>query len=356
MELESNTVHGGLDLEELRSLGIQPGEVLDFSANVSPLGPPPSVRDAVAGVDLAAYPDRQCVALREALSARLGQVPERILVGNGSTELIHLLARAYLCDGEGSFIFTPTFGEYEAACHSARATVHDFPADEANGFRWNLDAALAAIRAQRPRLVFLCNPNNPTGVYLDQAAVGSIAEAAKDSGLLVLDQAYLPFTRESGDPGPLLALGNVVLLRSMTKDYALAGLRVGYMLAAAQVVEQVRRLQPSWSVNAVAQAAALAALDDTQHIDRAMGVMRQAKAYLEGELHAMGVPVLPSTANFLTAKVGDAKAVRLALLRRGICVRDCASFGLPQYIRIGVRRLEDCERLVSALEEVLADG
>ena len=356
MEAESRTVHGGLDLAELRSLGIRESEVLDFSANVTPLGPLAAVRDAAASVDLSVYPDRQCLALREALAARLRIGPEQILVGNGSTELIHLLARAYLCEGQRSFIFAPTFGEYEAACLLTGATVQDFVAHEADSFHWDLDAAVAEISAQRPRLVFLCNPNNPTGVYLDAADVDSIARAAQGSGLLVLDQAYIPFTLETWDPEPLLALGNVVLLRSMTKDHALAGLRVGYMLSSSQVVERVRRLQPSWSVNAVAQAAAVAALENEQHVGRARDMMRQARAYLEGQLRSMGVPILPSAANFLIAKVGDATGVRLSLLKRGICVRDCTSFGLPQYIRIGVRKLDDCRKLTAVLRETLKSG
>ena len=136
MESEAGTVHGGLDLAELRRMGMQPCDVLDFSTNINPLGPPAAVRDVVTNVDLAEYPDRQCLALRDALGARLRVSPEQILVGNGSTELIHLLARAYLGEGERAFIFTPTFGEYEAVCNTAGATVYGFTAEEASTFRW----------------------------------------------------------------------------------------------------------------------------------------------------------------------------------------------------------------------------
>ena len=352
-------MHGGLDLEELRSMGIRPGDVLDFSASINPLGPPAAVRDALTSVDLAEYPDRQCLALRDALAARWGVGPEQILVGNGSTELIHLLAGAYLRDGERrdgerAFIFTPTFGEYEAACNAAGAAVHGVTAAEASAFRWDLDTALKAIRAQRPRLVFLCNPNNPTGVYLDQTTVCSIARAVDDDSLLVLDEAYVPLTDEAWSSLPLLQLGNVVLLRSMTKDYALAGLRLGYMLCHPGVVERVRRLQTTWSVSSLAQAAGIVALeDDNRYLERSRETIRLGKAYLRRELHAMGVSVAPSMANFLLVKTGGATGVRLALLKRGICVRDCTSFGLPDYTRIGIRKMEDCQRLIVELQEVL---
>jgi histidinol-phosphate aminotransferase len=355
VEPEGVTVHGGLDLAELRGLGIRPDDVLDFSASINPLGPPAAVRDALTNVDLTQYPDRQCLALRDALAAQLGVDPEQILVGNGSTELIHLLARAYLGDGEHASIFTPTFGEYEAACNAAGATVHGFASDETDAFRWNLDAAMGAIRAQHPRLVFLCNPNNPTGVYLDRATVEDIARAVPDDSLLVLDEAYVPLSDETWSSLPLLQLSNVVLLRSMTKDYALAGARLGYMLCDPSVVERARRLQITWSVSSLAQAAGVAALeDDGRYLELSRETIRLAKAYLLTELHAMGVTVAPSHANFLLAKTGSATEVRLALLKRGMCVRDCTSFGLPEYIRIGIRREQDCRRLIGCLQEVIS--
>ncbi|MBI3961272.1 MAG: aminotransferase class I/II-fold pyridoxal phosphate-dependent enzyme, partial [Deinococcus sp.] len=155
-------VHGGLNLVELRSLGVDPSDVLDFSASINPLGLPHGVVEAMAKVDITTYPDRQCLKLREALAAHLNVELAQILVGNGSTELIHLLARAYLSKDDRAFIFAPTFGEYEAACMKVEAAVYNFKAKEATGFHWDLDAGLSAIQEQDPRLVFLCNPNNPT--------------------------------------------------------------------------------------------------------------------------------------------------------------------------------------------------
>jgi len=347
-------IHGGLDPVELRSLGIDPARMVDFSASINPLGTPAVVRKAVASVDYAAYPDRRCHALRQALSERLEVQPGQILVGNGSTELIHLLARVCLGRNVQAFLFIPTFGEYEASCRAIGAAASVAVAAEAAGFRWDLDRAREDIRVQHPRLVFLCNPNNPTGAYLSRAEVEEIARAVGDNGLLVLDEAYVSFTEGAWDSRPLLGLGNVVLLRSMTKDYALAGLRLGYMLAPPPILEKTSGLQPSWSVNGAAQAAGLAALETRSYLDRAREIVKESRAYLEREFSALGLAVVPSAANFLLVKVGDAASLRLKLLRKGVCVRDCTSFGLPQHIRVGVRKLGECRRLVAAVEEALA--
>lgn len=366
----SQPVHGGLNLTELRSLGLSPEDVLDFSASINPLGTAPGVKDAMAKTNLATYPDTECLELREALSGHLGVGPERILAGNGSTELIHLIARAYVNKGDNALIFVPTFGEYAAACRiqgvepghlvsheaidpmlSAIAGVNIF------SITWDISQAISMIEAQRPRVVFLCNPNNPTGVYLDEATVREVARAIGDKGLLVLDEAYVSFTENAWDATPLLDMGNVALLRSMTKDYALTGLRLGYMLGKPEIVDRVRKFQYSWSVNALAQSAGIAALRQPEHVQKGREAVAISKAYLMGELGKLGLEYSPSTANFILVRVGDAAGLRLKLLKNhGLCVRDCASFGLPEHIRIGIRKLEECQRLVVALREVLSHG
>lgn len=350
------TVHGGLEAAELRSLGLQPEQVLDFSSNINPLGPSPRVTRAASEADLSSYPDRRSLVLCEALAARLGVGIDTLLVGNGSTELIHLLARAGLRPGERCLIFAPTFGEYEAAAALAGADVHLVRAGGAQGFRWPVDVAVEAIRRVQPRLVFLCNPNNPTGAYLPRDAVEQLIEAVGHGGLLVLDDAYAPLADCPWDSLPLLRGGNVALLRSMTKDHALAGVRLGYLVAEPALVSAVRQLQPAWSVNAVAQAVGITALEDESHVAAAREVILEAKAYLYAELEVLGVPAAASAANFLIARVGDAAGVREALLTRRIVVRDCTSFGLPEHIRIAVRRPEECARLAQALREVLTHG
>jgi histidinol-phosphate aminotransferase len=349
--------HGGLNLAELRTLGLSPESVLDFSASINPLGPPPAALDAISRVNLAAYPDSSCLELREALAERLGIGTERILAGNGSTELIHLIARAYLSTKDSAFIFSPTFGEYAAACYIQGVEPGYMLTSEADGFYWGLSENIKIIRAEHPKLVFLCNPNNPTGVYLNKETIQEISSAIGNSGLLVLDEAYVSFVEDAWDSRPLLEMGNIVLLCSMTKDYALPGLRLGYMLARPDVIERVKMFQYSWSVNAAAQAAGIASLEHQEHLDKGREAVRAGKAYLIKELGGLGLVCAPSAANFLLVRVGNAASLRLKLLtRHRVCVRDCASFGLPQYIRIGIRRLEDCHRLAAAISKLTAEN
>ena len=340
--LPPKAVHGGLKPKELRKLGLTAGDVVDFSASINPLGPPPCVWEAMSSVDLSVYPDPDCLALQEALSATLGVPPQCITIGNGSTELIHLLARACLSEEDEALILSPTFGEYEVACRLTGAIVAPLYAAESRGFQWDMDSTCRLIRLKKPRLVFLCNPNNPTGVYLPRSDVFKLAEATGEYSLLVVDEAYIAFTQDRVDETALglLDLGNVVVLRSMTKDYALTGLRLGYGVAPEEVSRLLSAFQPGWSVNALAQAAGLAALSDSEHLDAARECVRHGKAYLERELQALSLKVTPSAANFLLVDVGDAAGVRTELLCKGLCVRDCTSFGLPRHIRVGVRTFQ----------------
>jgi histidinol-phosphate aminotransferase len=352
-------VHGAITPAELRRLGLNSHQVLDFSASISPLGPPQGVWEALRQVDLTAYPDPACLEMREALSRSLGVPVEQILVGNGSTELIHLLTRAYLSPPpEGTsnsiFLLTPTYGEYEGAGRLQNAQVSRLNAYYSDGFRWDIQSAQEQIAARKPSLIFVCNPNNPTGVYLQEPNVRWLAEAAAEAGaLLVLDEAYLSFVDHPWDSLSLLKGNNVVLLRSMTKDYALTGLRLGYSLASEEVTARLASFQPDWSVNGLAQAAGLAALSDTEYLSRSRAAVSQSKEYLTEHLESLGLMVMPSSANFLLVQVGNGTLMRERLIRRGLVLRDCASFGLPDCIRIGLRSLADCERLVRAMEEII---
>ena len=351
-------VHGGIRPAQLRELGLNPNDVLDFSASVSPLGPPRGVWEAMQGVDLTAYPDPECLELKEALAQLHGLESDHILVGNGSTELIHLLARSYLSqpvDGaERSVLtFSPTYGEYSGAGLLEGAKVLEVTACREAGFAWDLGRAAETIATGKPALAFLCNPNNPTGVYLGIKNVSVLAQAAAESGtLLVVDEAYVNFVEERWDATYLLQSSvreSVVLLRSMTKDYALTGLRLGYALASPAVVSRLARLQPDWSVNSLAQVAGLAALADTGYLSAARRAVGEARDFLVESFQRMGFSPLPSAANYLLVEVGDGSAWRERLMRRGLFVRDCASFGLPDCIRIGIRAMPDCRRLVEAL-------
>jgi histidinol-phosphate aminotransferase len=351
-------VHGSIGPAELRRRGLDPARVIDFSASVSPLGPPPGLWKALRLVDLTTYPDPECLELREALSSQLGIGLERILVGNGTTEIIHLLARAYLPSppgrpGNSVVLLNPTYGEYLGACRLAGASIFNLNASPSTGFRWDIAGARAHITAQRPALVFVCNPNNPTGVYLPEPDVAVLADAAGQyGGLLVLDEAYVNFVDDPWDSRLLLQRGNVVLLRSMTKDYALTGLRLGYALAVEAVIARLAAFQPDWSVNSLAQAAGRVALADQGYLPRARRAVNQSRRFLTERLTALDFPALPSSANFLLVPVGSGTMMREQLLQRGLVVRDCTSFGLADCIRIGLRSRPDCERLAAAMAEV----
>jgi len=349
-------VHGGLDVSELRAAGVDPREALDFSASLNPLGAPPGIRRAIARADITNYPDRRSTALVAALAAHLHVPEEQILPGNGSSEIIHLLAQAYLRPGDRFALFAPTFGEYEGACAAAGGRAVRIVAREADGFLWRAEEAVKAVRAARPKLVFLCNPNNPTGVLAGKGFVERVARALPSGSMLVLDEAYIAFAEGAWNALPLVKGGRVAVMRSMTKDYGIAGIRLGYLVAGPPVLARLRPRQPSWSVSGVAQEAGLYALTHGWHVARAKEEVRRAKAYLAGELKRLRLAYQPSSANFLLVKVGDASHIRAQLLKRGMLVRDCASFGLPAYIRIGIRRTADCRRLVAGLREVVRHG
>ncbi|HLZ72925.1 MAG TPA: histidinol-phosphate transaminase [Dehalococcoidia bacterium] len=346
--------HGGLRPAELAALGVAGAEIIDFSVNVSPIGPPAGVRDAIEAVDLAAYPDPDCTSLVADLAARLDVPADRVLVGNGSTELIQLLARVFVHRGQRPVALAPTFGEYAVATELAGGSLYPWQASALRGFRWNLKNKPDVLRRVSPPLVFVCNPNNPTGVYLGKDEVRTLA-AALTGGPLLLDEAYVGFLDEPWNALDLVESGRVIVLRSLTKDYGLAGLRLGYLVAHPDVIGAVRRLQPAWSVNAPAQAAGRAALADDAYLPRMRAAVREGKEVLTTGLDELGLALHAGAANFVLVQVGDATKLRLALLRRGFAVRDCTSFGLPEYIRIGVRGTQDCRKLLAALPRALAE-
>jgi histidinol-phosphate aminotransferase len=341
-------VHGSITPAELRELDISIDDVIDFSSNINPLGVSPCVRAAMSAADTSRYPDPDCLELREALAQRTNAGVENIIVGNGSTELIHLIVRAFAADGS-VVIATPTYGEYEFACRLVGREPVFIRSLEEKQFNHDIAALSSRIEEAKPSLVFLCNPNNPTGVYLNRSNIERIAAAAKP-GQLVLDEAYLPFVARPWNSNTLIESGNVAILHSMTKDHALAGVRLGYALASVAIVAKLKQLQPFWSVNAIAQAMGLAVLEDDDHVRKGREEVFAAKAYLEKEIARLDLTAIPSKANFILVKVGDAPSMRRELLRRGLCVRDCTSFGLPQYIRISIRTQAECKRLAEGLK------
>jgi histidinol-phosphate aminotransferase len=340
--------HGGIQAREIAELGFgSASEVLDFSVNINPLGPPPGVSEALAAIDLSRYPDPTCADLRDELSRYLRVPPSCLLVGNGSSELIHLIVRLFVRRGQRPVVFAPTFSEFQRAVEAVGGNPYPWTAPASRGFQWALKNKASVLDRVKAPLVWLCNPNNPTGVYLRREQVESLA-AGLTGGPLVLDEAYVEFVEDPWRSLDLTDSGRVIVLRSMTKDYALAGLRLGYLVAHPDVVTAAAALQPCWSVSSPAQAAGIAALRAKDYLPRARAVLREAKQYLTQSLAAAGFEVTAGEANFVLLRVGDATLVRRRLLEQGIAVRDCSSFGLPEFIRIGVRPLAECERLVEA--------
>ena len=343
--------HGGPDHAELARLGLRPDDLLDFSVNTNPLGASPRAVAALGAVDPSRYPDSEATDLRAALAAAHGVRPDEILAGNGSVELIWLLAQVYLDPGDRALVVGPTFGEYVAAVSRQRAEPVVFRASPADGFRPRIDDLVALIRAAGPRLLFLCNPNNPTGQALDSDDLARVL-AVCDETLLVVDEAYLDLAEGVASALALRRDPRVVVLRSLTKNFGLAGPRLGYAVAEPGVLRALARAQPPWSVNALAQAAGLAALGDREHLLAGCRLARRAKAFLVEGLERLGLSCLPSRTNFWLVEVGDAAELRRRLLLRGILVRDGASFGLPRHIRLAARPRLECERLLEALRDL----
>jgi histidinol-phosphate aminotransferase len=346
--------HGGIDYGELEALGIAPGEVVDFSANLNPFGPPPGIKKAMGKADIAAYPDSRASKLRRLLADRLKVSEDNILVGSGSVELIRLAALAYFGRGEVVLIIEPTFGEYQIACQISGASIIK-QRRAPKSFRLNIEETTELIHRHHPKGIFIDNPNNPTGQYLSQEEFEKLLHAGRNS-LVVLDEAYITFVDDVWSSLDMTRGNNLLVLRSMTKDYALAGLRLGYGVAEKEIISTMRRICPPWNVNAVAQQAGIMAVAAEGYLQECQIKLKRAKSYLVAELSRLGLPLVPSAANFLLVEVGNAPKFRRELLQRRVLVRDCTSFGLPGYVRISPRILPQCRRLVTAIEEMMGKG
>lgn len=354
-EVESLPVcpHGGPDYAEFERLNINPEDVLDFSVSANPFGPPPGTEKAVLSTAIDRYPDSDATRLRRALADCLGVDSGSILVGSGSMELIRLVASAYLGREYAVMIAQPTFGEYEVAGRIANSRIVKHGIREEDSFRLNIAEFAEAVRHNHPDAVFLCNPNNPTGQYLSRDDVERILAASEDM-LLILDEAYVSFTEDPWRSLDLVDHRNIVIIRSMTKDYGLAGLRLGYAVARPDVIEALRKVKPPWNVNVVAQNAGLFAVEASDYVERCRRDVLAARDYLITGLTNLGLAPLPTQVHFFLVKVGNASEFRGELLKYGIVVRDCSSFGLREYIRIAPRTQPECERLVEAIVEVRA--
>lgn len=342
---DQTDTHGGPTARELDAVGIPWADVVDFSTNVNPYGPPEAAIAAARGaVHMPGYPDPESWLLREQIAARLDVSPERVVAGNGSAELIWALARV-LAPAQTAAIPSPTFGEYGKAWSVAGGSVREIW----NGIEaepWQPAALAAAISASGAAIAFLCAPNNPTG---HSVPIDEFARALDGLDRLIVDQAYVNFV-DLPKPMPALPDGDgLIVIRSMTKDFGLAGLRLGYVVAPEEIAAKTRRQLPSWNVNAAAQAAGLACLDEADFLDESIGKVREDTKTLVAGLTTLGLSPLESDTHFVLVPVADPPALRKSLLERGVLIRDCASFGLDGYVRLAARPASDVDRLIDAL-------
>ncbi len=345
--------HGAPDYAELQARGVTPSQIIDFSVNSNPFGTHPKIQNAVQNVSLERYPDRDCLALRHALSSHLSQASTQpittahLVVTNGTAELIALLTNAYLTEQDSALICAPTFGEYARAVKLRGATAQYYWATAQTNYAFEIDAIQANLSAAQHKLCFICNPNNPTGNKLPIADLLGLA-AQFPQTLFVIDEAYFNFMRNA-ERFTQVVTRNIIAMCSMTKEYAIAGLRLGYGVAHPEIVDAVSRTRPPWSVNSMAQAAGIAAIDSHAAVVAQLAQLQQLKQTLAAALEAQGWTVLPSATNYFLVQVGNAKAARNFLMQRKLQVRDCTSFGLPAYIRIAARLAHENEQLIAAL-------
>lgn len=343
--------HGGINHTEMQALGLSPDEVLDFSVSANPFMPPPGIREILGTIAIEQYPDSEATELRRELSAHLGVPAENILAGSGTTELIRLIAMTYFRKGAPILLLEPTYGEYEVACRLAGARLLRLRGKEENNFAPKIEDVTRLIRERAPGAAFICNPNNPTGKHLSRRDIEIVLEAV-GKGLFILDEAYIAFVAERWNSLDLRARDNVIILRSMTKDYGLCGLRLGYAVAHRDIVDSLRRVRPPWNVNIVAQKVGMAVLNNADYLEQSRLKINEAKQFLTSELFRLGFKVLPSDANYFLVRVGSARKFRSALLKKGMLVRDGTSFGLPEYVRIAPRTIPECHKLVSTIRSI----
>jgi len=346
-----NCPHGGINHAELKALGLKPDEVLDFSVCTNPFMPPPGIKEMLRTIPIEQYPDSEATEFRQELAAYLGVPAENILAGNGTTELIRLIAMTYFRKGELALFLEPTYGDYEVACRLANMKLVRYRAKEEDTFAPEIADFTDLIREHRPRAVFICNPNNPTGKYLSRRDIEMVLDNIRDS-LLILDEAYIAFVAKSWNSFDLTSRGNVVILRSMTKDYGLPGLRLGYAVAHREIIDNLRRVCPPWNVNIIAQKAGMAVLDNMEYLKRSLLQIQEAKRFLIAALSRLGYQVLPSDAHYFLVRVGNARKFRDSLLKYGMLVRDGTSLGLPEYVRIAPRTLPECQKLIAAIGSI----
>jgi histidinol-phosphate aminotransferase len=345
----------GKPIEELeREYGI--GDSIKLASNENPLGPSPKAVEAIGRqiAGLHRYPDGAGHVLLNKLAAKLDVSPEQIVMGNGSDDILGLLSRALLQPGDEAIIPVPSFLMYRIVTQSAGAVPVQIPLRDMG---IDLEEILRRV-TPRTRLIFICNPNNPTGTMVTQDALKSLLEALPPEVLVVLDEAYIEFVRDPRCAQGLSFLDGeptVVTLRTFSKIYGLAGLRVGYGVMPKMLAQLLNRIRMPFNVNSLAQAAAVAALDDREFFEKTTALVHDGLDFLFAELEKRGLRCFPTQTNFFLIDMQhDAKVVFERFLRQGVIVRAMNAYGFPKYIRINVGLPEENRRFLGALDQVMA--
>ncbi|HEY3268064.1 MAG TPA: histidinol-phosphate transaminase [Armatimonadota bacterium] len=339
--------------ETKREFGLT--DVIKLGSNENPLGPSPKAVQAMqcALAELHLYPDGAAFSLKEALAAHCGVPSECIAIGNGSDELIHYLGIAYLRTGDNIVQGSPTFVRYESAAVLNEANCISVPLKD---LTHDVDAIADALN-DRTRLVFLANPCNPTGTMNTKAEVERLIDRLPPQALLVLDEAYAEYVTSPDYPNSLdyVKAGKpVIVLKTFSKIYGIAGLRVGYGLARPDIIRAVEQVREPFNVNTLAQVGALAALSDTEHLERSRANNTAGRRALESAFTAMGLTYAPSQGNFIFVNIGtDCRPVYQMLLSKGVIVRTGDIFGLPTYLRVTIGTPAENARFLAELSAAL---
>jgi histidinol-phosphate aminotransferase len=351
----------GKPLSELeREYGVR--NAVKLASNENPLGPSPAVLEALRSEfdDLARYPDGNGFTLKAALAARLGVNTDSITLGNGSNDVLELVARAFLAPQSSAVFSAHAFAVYPIVSQAVGAHSRVVPAhDGSRGPRFghDLDAMLKAVTSDT-RVVFVANPNNPTGTWVDKSALRSFVERLPESVIIVIDEAYFEYVEEPDYPNAMHWVSefpNLLVTRTFSKAYGLAALRVGYGVSQSSLANILNRVRQPFNVNSFSQAAAVAALQDSAHLAESVRINREGMQQLIEGFDALKLGYIPSVGNFISVDVGrDPGQVYESLLRKGVIVRPVDNYGMPGYLRVSIGLPEENRRFLESLEQVLS--
>lgn len=346
----------GKPISELaREMGLPEASIVKLASNENPLGMGPKARAAAeaALAEAFRYPDGGAFALKAALARKYGVKPEQLVIGNGSNDVLEIAAQTFLTPDSSAVFSQYSFAVYPLATNARGARSIQVPAVR---YGHDLDAMAAAI-APDTRIVFIANPNNPTGTFVSGAELEAFLAKVPDDVLVVLDEAYTEFLQADQRYDSIAWLAcfpNLLVSRTLCKAYGLAGLRVGYAIAHPDVADLMNRVRQPFNVSSIALAAAEAALGDEEFLARSADVNQRGMAQLTAAFAGLGLEWIPSSGNFVTVKVGNAAAVNQALLTQGVIVRPIAGYGLPEWLRVSIGLPEENARFIDALRQALA--